>query len=229
MSLHAASKGFTANIASLSTARTAIVTATLGGISKSFKISLVPATTTVAAMSVNAGSIGFGSVALNTLVAQSETITSTGTAPLTVNSAAVSGTGFTISSAALPATLNPGQSLTLQVQFDPTSAIAYAGQLTIGSSVSTSIIPLSGTGAPHQVELSWNSTISSGNPIVGYNVYRALSGSSSYGRLNAGVETAPTYTDSTVQSGSIYNYIVKSVDSMGTESAPSNTAIVTIP
>ena len=64
---------------------------------------------------------------------------------------------------------------------------------------------------------------------MGYNVYRALSGSSSYGRLNAGVEVATTYNDSTVQSGSIYNYIVKTVDSMGLESAPSNTAIVTIP
>jgi hypothetical protein len=229
VSLNAASKGFGASIASVTTAQTAIITAKLNGVSKWFKIYLAPPTTNAAAMSVNAISIGFGSVVLNTPVAQSLTISSTGTASLTVNSAAVTGTGFSVSGATLPATLNPGQSLTLQLQFDPTTAGTYSGQLTITSSASTRSIPLSGTGAPHQVELSWNAPNTSGNPIAGYNVYRALSGSQSYGRVNAAVEPLTAYTDSAVQSGTAYIYVVKSVDSSGSESSASNTTAVNIP
>jgi hypothetical protein len=228
VSRNAASKGFSANVANVTTAQTAVITAKLNGISKSFTISLAPATS-AAAMSINATSIGFGSVVLNTPVAQSLTITSTGTAPLTLNSASVTGTGFSVSGATFPTTLNPGQSLMLQVQFDPTTAGTYSGQLTVASNVSTRSIALSGTGAPHQVELSWSAPSSSGNPIAGYNVYRALSGSQSFGRVNASPEPATAYTDTAVQSGTTYVYLVKSVDSTGLESGPSNTTSVKIP
>ena len=40
------------------------------------------------------------------------TLSSTGTAPVTINSAALSGTGFTMSGATFPVTLNPTQSAT---------------------------------------------------------------------------------------------------------------------
>jgi fibronectin type 3 domain-containing protein len=41
--------------------------------------------------------------------------------------------------------------------------------------------------------------------------------------------TQTTYVDSTVQSGMTYSYEVKSVDSSGVESSPSNVISVTIP
>jgi hypothetical protein len=166
---------------------------------------------------------------LNSPQEQSVKISSTGTAPLTVNSAAVSGTGFSISGATFPATLNPGQSIALQVLFDPTKAGTFTGQLSIASNASTASIPLSGTGASHQVELSWNAPPASTNPIVAYNIYRAPSGNSSFARVNSSPNSSPTFTDSTVQSGTAYDYKVTSLSSAGLESSPSNKITVSVP
>jgi hypothetical protein len=229
VSYYAGSKGFAANIASVKTAQIATITAKLNGVAKYFKISLAPATSSSATMSVNATSIGFGSTVLNTPVAQSVTVSSTGTAALSVNSASVSGTGFTLSRASFPITLNPGQSTTLQLQFDPTTAGNYSGQLTVSSSASTKTIPLTGVGASHQVELSWIAPSATSDPIIGYNVYRSPSTSTSYVRLNGGTDYTTGYTDGTVQSGSSYKYIVKSVDSAGVESPASNATTVAVP
>jgi len=230
VSYYAGSKGFAATIASVKTAQTATITAKLNGVAKYFKISLAPATTSSSAtMSVNATSIGFGSTVLNTPVAQSVTVSSTGTAALSVNSASVSGTGFALSHASFPITLNPGQSTTLQLQFDPTTAGNFTGQLTVSSSASTKTIPLTGVGASHQVELSWIAPSSTSDPIIGYNVYRSPSTSTSYVRLNGGTDYTTGYTDGTVQSGSSYKYIVKSVDSAGVESPASNATTIAVP
>ena len=233
VSYYAGSKGFTANIASVKTAQTATITATLNGIAKSFTLYLYPSTTTTTtsggAMSVNATSIGFGSVAVNTPVEQSVTVSSTGTAAITVNSASVTGTGFSRSGGTFPTTLNPGQSMTFQVVFDPQTTGTFSGQLAIASSVSTKTIPLSGVGASHQVALSWTAPTGTTDPAVGYNVYRALSGTTSYQRLNSTATTKTSYTDTSVQSGFGYNYVVKSVDAGGVESGPSNLFAATIP
>src|SRR5206468_2388804 len=81
-------------------------------------------------LTVSATSLSFGSVTVNTAATQTLTLTSTGTSPVTVNSAAITGAGFTIVAQSFPATLNPTQSLTLQVQFDPTTAGTASGQIT---------------------------------------------------------------------------------------------------
>jgi len=229
VSYYAGSKGFTANIGSVTKPQTAVITARLNGLSKSFTISLAPSSTASAGMSINAKSIGFGSVALNSPQEQSLRISSTGTAPLIVNSAAVSGTGFSISGAALPATINPGQSISLQVLFDPLKAGTFSGQLSIVSNASTASIPLSGNGASHQVELNWNAPAAAADPIVAYNVYRAPSGASSFARVNSSPDSSPTFTDGTVQSGTAYDYRVTSLDSAGLESSPSNKISVIVP
>ena len=99
-------------------------------------------------LTISAATLSFGSVTVNTATTQSLTLTSTGTSPVTVNSAVISGAGFTIVGGSLPATLNPTQSLTLQVQFDPTTTGTASGQLTINSNSSTgstSVVTLSGT------------------------------------------------------------------------------------
>ena len=229
VSYYAGSKGFYPTIGKVTKPQTAIITAKLNGVSKSFSISLSPTSASAAAMSVNATSIGFGSVALNTPQEQSLKISSTGTAALTVKSAALTGTGFSISGATFPATLNPGQSMTLQVLFDPTKAGAFTGKLSIASNVSTASISLTGTGASHQVELSWSEPSSTTNPIVAFNIYRAASGTSSFARVNLSPDQTPAFTDSTVQSGTAYDYKVTSVDSAGLESSPSNKISVIVP
>jgi len=183
-------------------------------------------------LSINAASVGFGNVILNTATTQSVTLTSTGTAPVTVQTATLTGAGFSLSATTLPMTLNPGQALTLAVQFNPAATGAATGQLTIVSDSSigaTAVIRLSGTGAPHEVDLSWIAPSSSLDPIAGYNVYRAPGGTSGFQLLNSSDITETAYADSAVQSGQGYSYFVTSVDNSGTESVPSNTISVTIP
>jgi hypothetical protein len=189
----------------------------------------------VPGLSINATSVAFGNVNLNTPVTQSVTLSSTGTAGVTVSLATVIGSGFTISGATFPLTLSSSQTETISVQFDPTVAGAATGTLTI---VSTSLtnptvtIGLSGTGVAavaSQVNLTWDAPTSSPDPVAGYNLYRSPSGASSYMQLNSAVVTQTTYVDSNVQDGQTYDYIVESVDASGNTSSPSNVAAVPIP
>jgi hypothetical protein len=184
-------------------------------------------------LSINATSVAFGDVALNTPATQSVTLSSTGTAAVTVNSAVVTGTGFTVSVATFPVTLTPGQMVTLSVEFDPTAAGAATGQLTVTSTSSTNgtaVVALTGTGtaASYAVDLSWDAPSSSADPVAGYNIYRAPSGSTTFQLLNSSADSLLTYVDSTVQNGLTYVYMVESVDASGVESIPSNTFDVTI-
>jgi hypothetical protein len=176
-------------------------------------------------LTINANSIPFGSVVLNSPATQTVTLTSTGT------SALATGAGFSVSGATFPVTLNQGQTITLSVQFDPTAAGSVTGQLTIKSNSSvnpTATIGLTGSGMPHEVDLNWNPPSGTNVSIAGYNVYRAPSGSASY-QLVAPSDVQTTYADTTVQSGQSYDYVVKTVDIAGVESAPSNITSVTIP
>jgi hypothetical protein len=185
-------------------------------------------------LGISATSLAFGNVTVNSPSTQSVILTSTGTASVTVSAATLTGTGFTMSGVNFPITLPSGQTATLELQFDPTTAGAASGQLTITSNSSTSstaLITLSGTGtaASYAVNLSWDAPISSADPVVGYNVYRVLSGSSTYALLNSSLETETSYMDSTVVSGQTYDYIAESVDASGVESIPSNVFTVKIP
>jgi hypothetical protein len=185
-------------------------------------------------LNVNATTIPFGSVTVNTTSTQQVILTSTGTAPVTVSAAMVSGTGFTDSGIAFPITLNPSQSATLNVQLDPTVAGSVTGQLTITSTSSTNgtdVIPMSATAvaATYAVNLSWEAPTGSTDPVAGYNIYRAPSGSSTYALLNSSDDTSTTFVDSTVQGGVTYDYVVDSVDSSGVESVPSNMIVVVLP
>jgi Abnormal spindle-like microcephaly-assoc'd, ASPM-SPD-2-Hydin len=121
-------------------------------------------------LTVSPTSLAFGNVTVNTPSTLPVTLTSTGTAPVTVNSGTLTGTGFTMSGATFPVTLNPGLAVTLDVQFDPTATGAATGQLTIQSNSSpnaTVVISLTGTGESHQVDLNWDAPSSSPDPIVG--------------------------------------------------------------
>jgi Abnormal spindle-like microcephaly-assoc'd, ASPM-SPD-2-Hydin len=185
-------------------------------------------------LTLGSSSLSFGNVTVDSSSTQSVTLASSGTGPLTINAATVSGTGFTVSGAPFPVTLNPKQSVTLTVQFKPAATGAFTGKLTVTSNSSTNptaTVSLSGTGGgeQHQVDLSWSEPSNSPVPVTGYNIYRAVGGGSAYQLLNSSMGTQTTYVDSTVQSGMTYSYEVKSVDSSGVESSPSNVISVTIP
>jgi Cep192 domain 4 len=240
VSAGASSTTFIATLAPVSSTRTVWITGEASsamGSKATYGIQLTPSgstSTQTPTLTVNATNISFGSVPVNTQSTQTVTLTSSGTAPVTVNSAAVTGNGFSVSGSSFPVTLNPGQSVNLNLQFDPTVAGSATGQLTITSNSSsnpTATFALSGTGtsASHQVDLSWNAPAATSDPVTGYNVYRAPAGTTSYQRLNSSPDGSTSYTDSGVTSGQSYVYIVKSVDSAGVESAPSNTSTVAVP
>jgi len=144
----ATSASFSAVVSAASGSQAVILTASAGGKPESFDLQIEVA---APAMSLSATSLAFGTSPINTPVAQNVTLTSTGAAAITISSATLTGTGFSVSGASLPVTLTPGQTATLTVQFDPTIAGAVSGQLTLTSdaaSGSTTAIPLTGTGQP---------------------------------------------------------------------------------
>jgi fibronectin type 3 domain-containing protein len=89
---------------------------------------------------------------------------------------------------------------------------------------------LSGSGAQqstHTVGLAWTD---SGTTVAGYNVYRGTSAGGPYvSKLTASPVTSTQFTDSGLQSGQTYYYVVTAVDSNGVESVNSNQASALIP
>ncbi len=106
---------------------------------------------------------------------------------------------------------------------------AASGGVTQTDSIQLEGASSSAPAVQHEVQLSWNAPVSSSLPVVGYNVYRSTSGASAFQLLNSSVDPDTSYTDKSVQTGQTYEYLVKSVDSAGTESAPSNTTTAAIP
>lgn len=227
----ATSTAFTATVSAVTTAQSATLTALAGGTVKTYTISLAAGGP---ALTLGATSVSFGPVDLNSLVTQPVSLTSSGSDPLVISAGSVTGIGFSISGISFPLTLNPGQTATLYLGFDPLTAGILNGSATLTSNASSgskSTISLSGTGqvTTYAIDLTWGAPASSPDPVAGYNVYRAASGSSSYQLLNNSIDATTLYEDSTVQSGGSYTYYVKSVDGTGNESVPSGTYTVNIP
>jgi hypothetical protein len=99
-------------------------------------------------LATNPTSLSFGNIQVGTNQTQTETLTNSGGANLTISQATAIGAGFSVTGLSLPLTLVPNQSLTFGVAFAPTSAGAGNGSLSITTSGSnTSLaIALSGTG-----------------------------------------------------------------------------------
>jgi fibronectin type 3 domain-containing protein len=78
----------------------------------------------------------------------------------------------------------------------------------------------------HSVALSWTASAST---VVGYNTYSSTTTGGPYAKLTSAPNAGTTYTDSTVQAGLTYYYVVTAVDSSGMESADSTQISATIP
>ncbi len=105
------------------------------------------------------------------------------------------------------------------------------GNISIVSNASGSPagVPLTGTGVipvVHSATLRWTASTST---VSGYNVYRGTVSGGPYTKINSSLVAALTYTDSTVQSGATYYYVITAVDSGGNESAFSNQVSAAIP
>jgi len=210
------------NISILSNAPTSPTPVTLTG-------TAIAATLT---LNISPTSLSFGNVTTGTSSAtQNVTITNTGNSNVTISQINLTGAGYSMTGGGAPVTLTPTQSITLVVQFSPTTAVSVPGSITVVSNAtgSPATIPLSGTGvAPvqHSVSLTWNASIST---VSGYNVYRSTVSGGSYTKINSSLVAILSYTDSTVQNGATYYYVTTAVDSTGGESTFSNEVSAPIP
>ena len=152
---NATSASFTAKISAVASKQTATLTATAAQLSRSFAVTL---NATVAQLTASSSSMAFGTEPVGTPAPiQSLVLKSTGTAALTIKSATATGAGFILSGPAFPLTLTPGQSVTLNVEFNPASAGVTTGAVTLSSnsaSGNTTMVSLSGTGTSPQTTLN---------------------------------------------------------------------------
>jgi hypothetical protein len=79
----------------------------------------------------------------------------------------------------------------------------------------------------HSVQLSW--TGSTSPSVVGHNVYRGTTSGGPYTKVNSSLVASTNYTDSTVQNGVTYFYVVTAVNSSNAESGFSNVATAPVP
>ncbi|MGC2639214.1 MAG: choice-of-anchor D domain-containing protein [Acidobacteriaceae bacterium] len=87
---------------------------------------------TEAALTLSSGSVAFGNVPVTTPITKTVILKSSGTAPLIIQSAAVSGTpAFTVSGVTFPRTLSPGQSATLVVKCYAAALGGRTGAITL--------------------------------------------------------------------------------------------------
>jgi len=204
------------------------VSNTAGTINSSAASLTVTAATVLLNSSVN--SLSFGNVDVSTSSTQNVTLTNAGNANVTISQVMVAGAGFN-STGANGIILSPGQSTTLTATFAPSASGAASGKITVSSNAtnSPSSVSLSGTGmAPktHAVVLNWNSDASG---ATGYNCYLSMIPGGPYQKVNSSPMTGTTYTESNVQSGSTYYYVVTAVNASNQESGYSSEVAAIVP
>ena len=182
-------------------------------------------------LSFNVSNMSFGNVNVGSNSSLPATLTNTGNSSVTISSSNTTGAGFTVSGVSSGESLNPNQSIAVTVQFAPSAAGAVSGNLTIVSNATDSptSISLSGTGTQQAqaVALGWTASTSS---VIGYNVYRGtVTGGPYSSKLTSSPVGSTQFTDTNVQSGQTYYYVVTAVDSNDVESAYSGQASAVIP
>ncbi len=179
-------------------------------------------------LTANVANVSFGNVAVGTTATEDVKLTNTGNADVEISSATATGAGFH-SSGGSNVSLSPKQSVNVTVSFDPQSAGGLTGTLSVTSNATAIKIPLSGTGTAlpqHSVSLTWTPSISD---VIGYFVYRRKGSNGSFSKLKSTITASTAFTDSSVDSGQTYFYVVTAVAASDVESAFSTPVEVTIP
>jgi len=208
---------------------TVTITNGVGNVTSNAAVLTVTAATSI--LNASQTSLSFSNVNTGSSSIQTVTFTNAGNSNINISNVSISGAGFTAGGISSGQILTPGQTATLSVTFAPSAVGSVTGSATVTSTATSSpaTISLSGTGvAPvaHSVTLGWTASTST---VSGYNIYRSSVSGGPYTKLNLSVVALTTYTDSTVQSGQTYFYVVTSVDSTGAESAFSAEVTATIP
>jgi hypothetical protein len=199
------------------------------------------ATSTAATLTVNAAatallnssstSVVFGSVNVSTNYTQNVTLTNAGNSSVTISNVVVAGAGFNASGGVLGLILSPGQTAALTATFDPSAAGSATGTIAVTSNATNSplVIVLSGTGlaqVAHSVALSW---IASTSAVTGYNVYSGAVSGGPYAKVTSAPVAETDFTDSNVQAGQTYYFVVTAVNSQSQESAYSAQVSAAVP
>ncbi|MGB8540657.1 MAG: choice-of-anchor D domain-containing protein [Candidatus Acidiferrales bacterium] len=138
-------------------------TATLTGMGSTSKLSMTPS------------AVDFGKVSVGNPVSQTLKLTNEGSDSVSIKSASVSGTGFSMSGLTTPQTLTPKESVTFTAKFDPKSAGTDKGTISVTASGGTDTIDLSGLAVSSKVALSASATsITFGNVKVGSTVTQTV-------------------------------------------------------
>ena len=65
--------------------------------------------------------------------------------------------------------------------------------------------------------------------MSGYDVYRGTTSGGPYSKVNGSTDASNTYSDTTIQAGETYYYVVTSLNSAGTQSNYSNQVTAVVP
>ena len=183
-----------------------------------------------ATLGVSPSSLNFGNVVVGSRASLQLTL-SASNGSVTISSAQVNSSEFRLPGLSLPLTIAAGQNVQVTVRFSPNAPGTASGKLTLLSNAdnSPSTVPLSGVGVAvgsHSTDLSWNP---SHDPVIGYNVYRGGTKGGPYKKINSVLNASTNYTDSTVNAGATYYYVVTAVNAEDQESSYSNEVRAVIP
>jgi len=209
---------------------TVLVTDSTGSVTSS-AATLTVQTAAALPLNLSTSALSFGNVNVASSSMKTVTLTNAGNSNISISNTSISGAGFSVSGLSTGTILKAGQTATLNVMFAPAATGSVTGSVTVSSNATNSAarISLSGSGtapAQHAVSLAW--TASSGS-LLGYNIYCSTISGSGYWKVNANPVTSLTFTDTAVQAGKTYYYVVTAVDSNNVESSYSQQVTATIP
>jgi len=189
------------------------------------------------ALKASPAAVSFGTHAAGSQNFQTVSLRNTGNLGLKIQSISVGNSAFSVSGFTPGVSLAPDQQLNFQVWFRPTGSGSWSSSIRVAASSIASPVTLALSGAAsavapepssasHSVALDWNASTSA---VAGYHVYRGVAAGGPYHRVNGSLVAGPAYSDSTVQSGAKYFYVVTAVEPDGGESAFSNEVFADIP
>jgi len=187
-------------------------------------------TPTSGTLTISPSSLSFGNVTVGTTSSKTATFTAS-TAAVTISAATTTNQEFTLSGLTLPATIAAGKSISVGVNFKPTSSGSTSTRFSVTGNAQNSpeAFTASGSGVAtmqHTVGLTWSPSASA---VVGYNIYRGTATGGPYSKVNSSPIVTTSYSDATVKSGTSYFYVTTAVNSSGMESSKSNEVRAMIP
>ena len=208
---------------------TVVVTNSAGNATSNSSTLTVNAATLV--LNASSTALNFGNVNVSSSSSQNVTLTNAGTSNVTISSVSISGAGFNASGVSTGLILSPGQTATLTATFSPSTSGGMTGSVAVASNASNSPdnVSISGSGVSvvnHAVALTWTASTST---VKGYNTYSGTTSGGPYTKLTTVPNATTGYTDTTVQSGKTYYYVVTAVDSSNTESVYSSQITAVVP